>query len=286
MSIKNRLLTVSLGISQWTGSKKDKRETAELAAKHGLPSEAGRVYKSLLPMAEPLEVVHKMTGKVRTFYYERSVPWVYGNNVIKAEDYMTFAGEIRPMLNEWDRLADKFAAEYPRLKAMAPHILKGMYDEKDYPPVEKIRSLFKAEIRFAPVPDAEHIVLDASDAATREAEADLRQAIESEMQVNLAKGMERVWSRVYDVVKHAHEKLSDPSAMFRDSLVSNAQDLVKILPSLNIANDPNLTALGNQLSQTLARQLPDALREPGQVRASTAAAMKDIMNKMGAFYSA
>jgi hypothetical protein len=290
MSISTRLLAVRLNIGQWQGNKKDKRETRELAIKHNLPSDVASARKTLLPNCKELAAVHKQTGTIRSYYYDRTVPWEYSRGVIKSDTYLQFAADMRGLIDEWHSKVDTFVNIYPSAVANAATLLNGMYDPSDYPGVSAIRSLFSLDLQFFPLAEAGNIVIDVANEAERQAaEAatiTLRQQAEAEITASYARGMERVWERLYKVVAHAHERLSDPDNSFHDTLVTNAQDLVKILPSLNIANDPNLASMTDELSKSLCAHTPEVLKIPGITRAETASKMADIMKRMGAFYTA
>lgn len=91
-----------------------------------------------------------------------------------------------------------------------------------------------------------------------------------------------VWNRLYERVKHIAEKLADPKAIFRDSMVENAKEICALLPRLNFADDPNLEAMRQQVEASLLKH-PDALRNDPDLRRDTAAEAKKIMDAMGAF---
>lgn len=282
MSKTDSLIAVSLRISQWAGRRLDKQETAALAAKHNVPTEIGRVHKTLLPMAAPLERLHKLSGAIRTEYYQRTVPWMYdGVNVMKSTDYLPFVTDMRPKLSDWKSLARDFVREYPLLKQQAKMVMNGLYKEEDYPSEQEMDTKFNIDLLFFPLPNPEDFRIKASD----EEEAALRQQLEDNIKQSYQTSMQSVWKRLYDVVSKAHERLSDPTARFHDTLVDNARDLCGLLPSLNIADDPNLEALRQELENSLCRHTADVLRQPGHTRSQTADKMADIMAKMGAFYT-
>ena len=163
--------------------------------------------------------------------------------------------------------------------------LNGLFNADDYPTPAQMATKFAIDLRFTPVPEAGHIVLDASTAAEEEAERELREELQRGIDAQFAEAMKDVFKRVYDTAKHAHDRLSDPRKNFHDTMVDNARDLVALLPSLNIANDPMLSTLAHDLETSLCRHTPEVLRQPGVTRSATAAKMKDIMDKMGAFYT-
>lgn len=276
------LMAVSLRISQWSARKFDAKETAKLAALHGVPAEVARVNKSLLANAQPLVDVHKLSGEIRTLYYDKTVPWMYdGVNVMKSESYLDFVHIMRPKLELWRKNAGIFVSQYPRLKEQAKLTMNGLYREEDYPHPAEMPRLFNIDLLFFPLPNPEDFRIKASDAETAALRAQLEQSIKDSYQVS----MQAVWKRLYDCVSHAHERLANPSTVFRDSMVENARELCAVLPSLNIADDPDLERMRQALEGSLCRHTPDTLRQPGATRADVAAKMKDIMDKMGGFYA-
>lgn len=64
--------------------------------------------------------------------------------------------------------------------------------------------------------------------------------------------------------------------VFRDSLVENLRDLVKVMPSLNITGDPELDALSDRLSQ-LAKYDAETLRNSDTAREKVANEAKRIL---------
>jgi hypothetical protein len=282
MTKADSLMAVSLRISQWAARRLDRKEAAALAAQHNVPTDILSVPKRLLPMAAPLEKVHKLSGEIRTLYYSRTVPWMYdGVNVMKADTYLDFVQTVRPMLADWKTSAADFVHQYPALKAQAKLIMNGLYKEEDYPSPDEMERKFNIDLLFFPLPNPEDFRIKASDAE----QAALRQQLEDNIKASYQASMRSVWERLYDVVSKAHERLSDPRNKFHDTLVSNAQELCALLPSLNIADDPHLETLRQELEGSLCRHTPDSLRQPGHTRSQTAAKMADIMAKMGAFYT-
>lgn len=57
--------------------------------------------------------------------------------------------------------------------------------------------------------------------------------------------------------------------MFRDSLVSNVVDVVDLLGSMNLTNDPKMQLMQRQLRTAIQGVTPDALRGDGHLRRET-----------------
>jgi hypothetical protein len=55
--------------------------------------------------------------------------------------------------------------------------------------------------------------------------------------------------RLADAVLKVAQKLRDPKAIFRDTLMSNLSELLALVPDLNLANDPTIAALAKQANE-------------------------------------
>ena len=82
-----------------------------------------------------------------------------------------------------------------------------------------------------------------------------------------------------------HEKLADEDAIFRDSLIGNIEELVSILPDLNVADDPNLAKLTENIQENICRFDADILRNNKEARKEAVMASKDILNTIESVYA-
>lgn len=280
-SLANKALLTSLNISQWTARRLDKRQTEDVNYRNSAAAGVARVNKSLLPGATSLERIAKKSGEIRAFFDQSTLPWA-GNNmhILKSDGYFAFAQAVAQRKSQWWQLVDDFVREYPQLVVDAQRQLGSMYDPEDYPHPTDIRDRFNIDVRFAPVPESADWRIDLGD----DEMAELRQQVERDVRRAQGDAMREAWDRLYDCVKHAADRLGDPDSKFRDSLVSNAEKLCRVLPSLNLADDPDLEARRQELESTLCGMNAKDLRKYPEVRADTAAKMRDIMAKMSGIY--
>lgn len=279
-TLSNRAMLVSLHISAWAARKQDKRETQDVAQKHQTAINVARVNKSLLPGAETLDNIHKLVGEIRTEFYRRSLPWSHGTQIIKSSGFLEFSEVLGNYRRRFDDARDVFCVDYPRLVREAPAKMNGLFDINDYPEVDQVASKFSMRLAFMPVPDAEDWRVDVGD----ENLEILRDSITREVEGAASEAMTAAWQRIYDVVSKAYERLSTPDNIFKDSLVQNAVDLCRILPDLNITDDPHLEDLRRQLERSLCSTTPGALRASPQKRTEVSDQLAGIMSKMGALY--
>lgn len=278
MNLNDRALLVQLSVSQWTARKYDKKATKEVADANGTTTAVGRYNKSLLPMNDLLDNIHKKTTHIRQRYYDNTLPWgIDGTQMLPTSNYLQFMSDFRKERDEWNILVRNFVDHYDTLKEDAKRILGGLYDPADYPSAVDIRQKFHMDMAVFPVPSADFRVSIASDELSR-----IQQDVERRVAEAQTNAMKDVWQRLFDRVKHMAEKLADPKAIFRDSMVENAREICALLPRLNFTDDPNLEALRQQVEASLIRH-PEALRNDPDLRRDTAAEAKAIMDKMSVF---
>jgi hypothetical protein len=278
MNLNDRALLVQLNVSQWTARKYDKKATKEVINNHGTTAAAGRFNKALLPMSDLLENIHKKTTYIRTKYYDNTLPWgMDGTMMLPTANYLNFMSDFRKERGEWDRLVQDFIDNYDSLKLDAQRILGSLYDHSDYPPVLELRHKFHMDMAVFPVPSSDFRVSIGSEELTR-----IQQDVERRVKEAEQAALKDVWQRLYERVKHMAEKLADPKAIFRDSMLENTREICALLPRLNFSDDPNLEAMRQQVEASLIKH-PEALRNDPDLRRDTAAEAKAIMDKMSVF---
>jgi hypothetical protein len=225
MNLTTKALLVQLNISQWSARKYDKKVTKDVNQANGATQDAGRFNKLLLPAADKLSEIHKMSTKIRNEYYRQTLPWgMEGTMLLPTTNYMDFMADFSAMKNDWQSLVDDFVAQYPALVNAAQQELGQLYDADDYPPVGEVQDKFKMGLSVMPVPSNDFRV-EIQDEELAKIKADVESRVKKAEQA----AMGELWQRLFDRVKHIAERLSDPDAKFKSSLLENAWDLCDIL---------------------------------------------------------
>ncbi len=81
------------------------------------------------------------------------------------------------------------------------------------------------------------------------------------------------------------ERLAQPDAIFRDTLIGNADEVCDVLQRLNVTNDPDLESMRVRVKKELTRYTPDTLRDVPSHRQQTADRAADILKTMEGFFS-
>lgn len=279
MKLSDKALLVQLSISQWTARKYDKRATEQVASANSAVNAAGRYNKSLLPMNDFLSNVHQKSTLIRKKYYANTLPWgIDGTQILPSANYLAFMNEFRKEKYEWQMIVNQFLAEYESLKYDAQRLLGNLYSDTDYPSKDEIASKFNMDMAIMPVPSGDFRVDIADEELAR-----ITSDVEARVQDAAQSAMDEAWNRLHERVQHMAEKLADPAAVFRDTLVENTREICSVLSRLNFTDDPNLEAMRLEVEQSLTKHHPDALRNDPDLRRNKAAEANDIMKRMGAF---
>jgi hypothetical protein len=230
-------------------------------------------------MNDKLDNIHKKTTFIRQKYYDNTLPWgMDGTMMLPTANYLAFMSDFRKEKGEWNQLVQEFLDDYDQMKLDAQRILGSLYDPADYPNRTDLRIKFNMDMAVYPVPSTDFRVSIASEELSR-----IQQDVERRVKDAEQQALQEVWKRLYDRVKHMAEKLADPKAIFRDSMIENAREICALLPRLNFNDDPNLETLRQEVEMGIANHHPDALRNDPDLRRDTAAQAKAIMDKMSVF---
>lgn len=289
-NISARTLLITLQVSQWSARREDKRETDSITSKHNAKSRAARVNKSLFPSCNELADIHKATSELRKYVMRVSLPWMSnGQRIIRSSEYMNVTQEIAKRKAKWEGLVNKFLADYDNHVARAAYDLGTLYDANDYPPATRVAQMFGISATFSPVPTSNDFRVTMANEHLDKIKADLEEATRAQVQDSMAEA----YSRLRDVLSHAADKLLTKDAIFRNSLVENVHEVCDNIDALNIADDPRLTKLANEMSRVFDSYDVKELRKDEDIRTivgdkakSAVAEVDKIMGAFGAFMGA
>lgn len=281
--ITKHTMLVLQSISMWTARRHDRKISNEVAEKHHAKVErAGRYNKMLIDVKHDLYVaLVKISGEARRYHEDKTLPWAQdGSRILSAAIYMDYMAAMEGFREQWQHAVEQFLRAYPALREAAKKELNGLYKDSDYPSASQLREKFGFRISVYPVPNAEDFRVDSLDETEVKA---IRESIEEEVRVTVLRAEQERWVRLFDVVKHAVERLSKPDAIFRDTLITNIREACQTLPKLALVKDADFDAFVEQVSRNLANAEPSILREEPQYRAETARKAAEIARKMAAF---
>lgn len=283
-NIHGRAMLVRLSVSVWTARKYDRKVTDEVNKQHAAGKDAGRFNKHLFggkDSSKSHAAVVAAASAARTAHYANTLPWAdEGWRLLPTANYFEYTETIRKTKAAFETAVAEFMAEYPDLRENARRLLNGMYKEEDYPTASKLASAFACSTEFAPVPAAGDFRLD----LPADKLGEIEESTTARVQRATADAMRDAWGRLASVVEKLGERLSEPDAIFRDSLIGNVSEMTSILTRLNITDDPALEGMRARVEERLANLNPDSLRTNKKLRAAVAKEADDILKSMSGLY--
>jgi hypothetical protein len=280
MKLNERAMLASLTINRWQATLTDKKITSEIAAKHSVNERrAGKYKKYAIDIEAPsFRAVTAAASDLRHTHYYHTLPWGQdGARILTAVNFDNYSTIMRGKRAVYSAAADAFAHDMPRLQSDAQRDLNGMYNPKDYP--RNVRALFDATMTIMPLPDASDFRASLSDDVVSE----IRANIEAELAKTTETAMREPYERLFDHITRMVNALSDPKAIFRDTLVTGLDDLCRILPALNLTSDKRLDDLRRKSEALIANVDPQQLREVPSIRADVAKRANEIHDIMSGF---
>jgi len=281
MSLNEKAMLVYLNIGFWTARKYDKKISQEIEAQYNT-DDAGR-YNKILIAKEHLANIQKTISAARTFHYDNTLPWSdQGGRLLPSANYFNYVKSIQSFKDDFEREVTNFLKVYPSLKDEAKQRLNGMFDEEDYPDAATLETKFAIKSMILPVPEADDFRVNLTDDEVDSIRTSIREQVQDSTQA----GMKDLWQRLFKVVDHMVERLSDPDNKFKNTLIENITDLCDLLPKLNITADPELDEAVQEIKAKLTVNDSQTLRDNDVARSKTAIEAQKILNKMRPYQTA
>lgn len=282
MSIATECMIVNLQVGMWMGYRLDKEASRTLTDQANADSDAARVNKHLVPK-EMLKPVITAANAVRTHFYTTTLPWKdNGDRILTRKMYAKFIERHEGLVREFDQAVERFLShDYYAAREKAEFRMGDLFNPEDYPAARSLQSKFYINLDIDSVTEA-HDFRVAVDAKHLDS---VRKNIEASMHARFGRAMSEVWQRLSETLEHFADKMSGDE-IFRDSTVRNLEEIVELLPDLNILNDANLERIRQDIKANLSGYEPKDLRKNKDVRDAAALEAKRIMDDMKGFMTA
>ena len=281
--LARKAMISTLETSSWSGRKVDKEATDELLRSKRADEGSGNFSKQLIDK-EALSNIKSIISEARRYHKEITMAWdEKGGRLLPSTKYSSHTAKMRECQDKLKEEVDKFIENYDNLVNDSSYRLGDLFNNQEYPDKEELRNKFAINIDYDKVPEGNDFRLDIPE----EEQEQIRKDIEKKVQDQHAEAMKRVWKRIYSAVENMHEKLKDEDKIFRNSMVRKIEDLVKILPELNVTDNKELATMTEELRNELCGIDPDDLRKDKEARkeaADKSGAVLERINELSHLY--
>lgn len=275
MKLQNRALLIRLGIESWGTTRQDKEANQAVADAKNSKTAATRVTKRLAP-DDALKAVKSKAEEARKYVRSVTQPWSDdGARLLDAAQLFNLQDELRRNYHPaWWAEVQKVVAKLDYYRDQwGPANLGDLYDPSLYPTRAKMEAEFKWDLDVLPLnPDSKEVRMILGNEYVEQ----MQQQAEQRLVAQLAE-------RIAEPISNMVRRLSDPEGAFKDTLVSNVEDIAKLIPALNLTGDPRLDALQKQIEADLVKHDADVLRRNSHVRTATAQKAQAILDRMNDF---
>ena len=281
-SLSSSAMLVDLQISQFTGSKKDKKASEQVTALNNADKGVANVHKKLLGNCKELEDIKKHVGETRNHYhYAMTMPWSnMGLRLLTTANYFDYHKAMTQRQQEFTSLVDTFLQSYVWKVSQVNASLGNLFNRSDYPTLEQMTNKFAFNLDYPPLPDAGDFRIDIGSEGNKA----LKEQYKGYYAKQLENAMGDVWTRLHESLSKMSERLDyqskDNKKTFRDTLVSNVEGMIGLLKTCNVTNDPKMEQARLVLDDALRGVTPDALREDDYLRSQTKQSVDEVIKSL------
>jgi hypothetical protein len=280
MSIVKNAMIVNLQVGLWTGFRLDKE--ASLRVTSEAHAQSDRVNYHLVPK-ETLKPIQTAAGAVRLHFYAKTLPWKdNGDRLLTRKMYMQFIEEHEGLKSQFDDEVEHFLKKsYLAARDQAEFRMGELFDRDDYPTPKQLKNRFYINMDVDAVTEAGDFRVDLD----KEHLSAERQKMEQAMEQRIARAMGDLWGRLSDTLGHFAERTKGDKK-FKAATIHNLEEIVDMLPALNVTNDPDLARITKDIKNTVIGYKPEEIREDKKVRKEVSGEAKRIMDEMRGIMSA
>ena len=237
-----KAMLVRIKKTAWGAKKNDSKVSDAVAKAHGSKKHLGRYVKTLIESKE-LSEIKAIFAEADNVHKRFTSPWDGGTRLLPTKLFWKYNEALEPILREAEPAIKKFLRVYKvqweaGMKESS-EALKTLFNIDDYPTPKELKKRFGIKLKYRGLEDANDFRVKLGAEATKE----IRDRIAADVREDLKESMKDAYVRLFDLVTRIHERLDEPTTIFRDSLFENGEELLDTLNALNVTSDPELTKM-------------------------------------------
>lgn len=213
-------------------------------------------------------------------------PDIRNTGILLTKNYANYTSVMNTFKTQILEALEEFKPRWPeaieeaRLRLSKNPEMK-MFDLSDYPTIDEVMSRYKFEWKPSPIPTEGSFPI--KDLHEKEI-TQMRAEFEAEFEAKVNEIKKETFGRLYEPIKKMIDTLADPdNDGFRGSLVTNIEDVAKLLPYLNIDDDPKLNDLQQDVLDSLTMYSSKLLKSSNRIRTRVLTEAERIMKDVEAF---
>ena len=282
--LKNKAMLIRIDRKKMSRNKMDKNLSADLVERMGATeANALRVNKSIFTKDSTSGFMDVYLEGSK-YYYSSTLPWDdTGWRLLPVDIYEEFVKKFKKFTADYRKEVVGFIENISSHLESAKAVLNKGFDKNDYKFISPNGALdndmlleqFNLQVCGTVITTGSDIRCDLNE-ADKEV---LAEQINAAAASKFAKAQESIIIQIVDVVGKMHERLSNVDATYRDTLITNLEELCDLVPRLNIAGDPAINKLAADAKVRLLQHDPQTLRDNPDLRKEVSDAADDILHQ-------
>lgn len=276
--LQQKAMLVTLNIGVWTGKKQDKKVSREVDRIFNA-NNAG-IFTKYLVEKDWLKPIEKVKNEARMYHYEMTLAWLdNGLRMLPVTVYFEYVKNMQNFQKKFYQLVEEKTAEYRDAIEYAKRRLNGLFNPLEYPTPEEFKIKFYMEFNFYPVPHTDDFRITLA----QDEVAKIQKEVEQRLRQTTSVVFKDLIYRVKEVLERVVDR-TDGDKVFRDSLIENAEKIAKLIPKMNIFNNPELNDIAKEIETKIAKFSPDVLRQDAMAKAQVNKDAKELLDKMKTYF--
>lgn len=277
-TISSASMLVELGISVWTGRKKDRAASDDVTRMNHANVGVASVNKKLLGDCEELVAIQKFAANVRAGHYAMTMPWSdSGLRLLPTKQFFKYNEQLTALRGEFDRLVEAFLAAYDWEVMQAQTKLGNLFIRDEYPTIESLRDKFGFKINYIPLPDAGDWRVDMEQETTQTLRAEYEKFYSQQMEGAMRDVFERLHTEVSRFIKQLDVDDDGKKGKIFQSTIDHVRSLTDMMDMANFTKDPNLSLAVARLRTALKGVTQSDLKTDEFLREDTKRAMEQAI---------
>jgi len=273
---RNKAILVRLSLGAWSGNagqRKCRALAAEMEQQHGTQRNKLKADAELLSREDRM-TVQGIVSKARAYYYAHTVPWDdRGWRMLPAKLFMEFKETMASFADDLEAAVQRSILDrYEELREKARRGLNGLADAVPFPSYEKLKAKYRWQLGLEQLPRPEDLRVEClADYQMEELRAQMKERQDKQLQAAVAKMVEEIRKLLANLVEQISKRNEartgdERRTPLHDSLIENLREVCRIMPTLNVGDDPFLANLIHKVDSELTSYDADSLRHSWGLR--------------------
>lgn len=286
MALKETHSLYRISCSRPGGTKDRKDLTDEIISNHNVTdSKVFAMRQRLFKDFEPYGEIVNIQTELRSHYKEMTQPWdARGFSIIPNDKIDHMQDKVREAKLKMSKAVSDFEDQYDTFVSSQEVKLGSAFRPQDYPPKGDLVSKFAIEEEFSIIPDPDSDIRAGFSPIQMEK---FKSSLKKQEKEKVAQVTRKLAHDVADTLKGLIEKMDNytgtKKGSFRNSVLNEAEEMVRILGEFNLSNDPVIEDVREAIRNDIIKNDPDTLRESEYKRKELKEKSENVISKLGGF---